>query len=1010
MGEKLVVGPINKALRTDRLPFVIDNDSFPTLINAYQWRGRVKRKRGTALLGRLTRFFNSTMSSYNPGVPFSAIITLDSGGNGNILTGYAGFSLQVNGNIVPGTVHIVDSVTVVAYTDPSMDGTLTPSGSINYATGSITILAEANQSVVTQFNYYPDLPVLGIEDFVTNQIQFPSTIAFDTTYAYNIQTAFPYPTYDISFYKNPPTGEFPGYVEKSTFTPTSWNGQTYQQFYTVNYQGAIWVTNGINIPFSTTNIGMHFAPSSSITYVSSTPTTLVLTITNCPLVIGDFVFSNEFTGTNAITLNAQTGYITACSPNIPTLSTKTVTITFPDANIGAGPYIPGIIQYLTTRADTTIDCLRWYDGDPTNGNPTSPTFINGAGWVNFAPPISQFNYIVAESPQAIYYLVGARMIVSYKDRLLFVGPVIQTSAAGSQLYLQDTIIYSQNGTPYYTASFQGDPTLATTVFNPILTPINQTAVASAYFEDQTGFGGFISAGVDQPINTVSPNEDVLICGFNTIQSKVIYTGNDLVPFVFYLINSEMGSSSTFSTVNMDQGVITRGSRGFIITSQNDVRRIDLPIPDQVFEIQLTDNGTERICSQRDYINEWIYFTYTENQDMYKYPNQTLLYNYRDDTWSIFNESYTTYGQFRKQTGFIWSTVGMVYSSWSEWNDPWNAGTNTLEQPIVLGGNQQGFIMQKNVGTSEGTSLYIQNISSGVVTSPDHTLNEGDYILISGCLGTIAPFVNNQIFSVNAPLDENTFTLNPLITSTGTYLGSGLITRYYVPYIQTKQFPQSWGMGRKTRIGVQQYLLTTTSIGQIQLLIFLSQNDSDPYNDGFIVPEVNSENDSLIYSTTLYTCPESTNLGLSPANINLNTVTSSAQNQTWHRMNTSLIGDTVQLGFTMSDDQMRTMTPNGNPISITGATNANPCVLTSIASYPIGTIIKIAGVQGMTQLNNEIYYVLGSSPTTVTIEVDSTFFGMYISGGTTDIVSPIFQTSEIELHSFILDLSPSQLLC
>jgi len=67
MGEKIVVGPINKGIRSDRTAFVIDNDSFPTLINAYQWRGRIKRKRGTSLLGRLKRYFDSTLLSYNAG-------------------------------------------------------------------------------------------------------------------------------------------------------------------------------------------------------------------------------------------------------------------------------------------------------------------------------------------------------------------------------------------------------------------------------------------------------------------------------------------------------------------------------------------------------------------------------------------------------------------------------------------------------------------------------------------------------------------------------------------------------------------------------------------------------------------------------------------------------------------------------------------------------------------------------------------------------------------------------
>ena len=101
MGEKIVVGPINRGLRTDRTAFVIDNDSFPTLINAYQWRGRAKRKRGTSLLNRLKRFFNSAISSYGSTTSFNLVA-----GAGNILTA---FSLQSGGNIVPGSVTLTDT-------------------------------------------------------------------------------------------------------------------------------------------------------------------------------------------------------------------------------------------------------------------------------------------------------------------------------------------------------------------------------------------------------------------------------------------------------------------------------------------------------------------------------------------------------------------------------------------------------------------------------------------------------------------------------------------------------------------------------------------------------------------------------------------------------------------------------------------------------------------------------------------------------------------------------------
>jgi hypothetical protein len=893
MGEKIVIGPIGKGLRNDVTPFNIDNDSFPVLINAYQWRGRVRRKRGTSLLNRLKRYFDSANPSYGSTTSFVLVA-----GAGNILSA---FGLQTNGNIVPGSVTLTDVTAGNTYTDDGL-GVLTGvpggTGTINYATGAITIAGGAGNTInAVTFNYFPDLPVMGLEDFTSESVQFPGTLGFDTTYSYNITTAFPYNVYDVSFYKNPPTGAYVGYTEKTNITPTSWNGQDYQQFWTVNYQDALWATNGINVPFDTTNIGMQYNTITAIAIVAGGPPAIVTitTTTNHGLVVGDFVFINEVVGMTGI--NFQTGYVTA----VP--AANQITVEFPNATIGGVYASGGIVQYLTNRSDVTKDCLRWYDGDPTNGNATTPILNGHLGWVNFAPPLSQDNFSIADLPADQYYLVGARMIIPFKDRLLFLGPVVQTSSPNSQVYLKDTVIYSLNGTPYYTASFTGDVDSSATVFTPILVPTNQTALAPAYFGDSPGFGGFIELGGDQEIITVSANEDVLIVGFTNMQTRLVYSGNDIVPFNFFIINSELGSGSTFSAVNMDKGVITKGGRGFVITGQTETRRIDLQIPDEVFQVRLEDNGPERVCSQRDYINEWMYFTYPVNQINYRFPTQTLQYNYRDDSWAVFRESYTTYGSFRKQTGFTWATVGTVYPTWSAWNAPWNAGASTLLQPEVIAGNQQGFVMVRDDGTDEGNSLYIRDISGGTVTSPDHCLTTGDYIIISGALGTVGPVVNGNIYSVRV-LTADTFTLNPPIGAGFTYLGGGLIKRMYIPFVQTKQFPVAWGIARKTRLGPQQYLFTTTDEGQVTLLIYLSQNADDPYNNGPIIPDSNSTNNGLIYSTVLYTCPESTNLGLTPANINLNMVTALAQAQTWHRMNTSLLGDTVQLGFTLNDEQMR----------------------------------------------------------------------------------------------------------
>lgn len=1094
MAQKLVVGPFNKGLRNDVTPFNIDNESFPTLINAYQWRGRVKRKRGTSLLGILQRFFESSSVSYGSIGTINLVA-----GSANLLTG---FSLQANGNIVPGTVIIGDVTAGQSYTDPLKNGTLQGnlggSGTINYATGVITIVGGAGDTINTLFVYNPSLPVMGLKDFFINSFQYPGTIAFDTTYSYNITTSLTPLIYDVSFYKNPSTGSYPGYVQKATWAPTTWNGTTYQQFWTTNYQGAMWATNGIDIPFTGGTIGMQFAPASTITYNNNTATTINITITNSPLIIGDFVFFNEWTGANAASLNLQTGYVTAAAPNTPALANKTLTITFPNPNgttLGAGPYAPGIIQYLTNRSNIAVDNIRWYDGDPTNGSPTAPVFETGSGWVNFMPPLSNLPFSIGDLPPAIYYLVGCRMIVPFKDRLCFFGPVVQTST-GAPIYLQDTVVYSQNGTPFYTAGFSGSVFTPTNGFVfPVLVPINQIATANAYFEDSTGYGGFQTVGVDQPITTVAHNQDVLMVGFPTLQTKMVYTGNDVIPFNFYITNSELGSGSTFSAITLDQGVMSRGNRGFVISNQVGTERFDLEIPDEVFEIGLLNNGAERVTAQRDFVNEWVYFTYMlgDEESDYNYPNTTLQYNYRDNSWAVFYETYTTYGQFRPSTGLTWATVGNTYPTWAQWNDPWNSGTSTTLQTRIIGGNQQGFVIIRAQGTGESVSLTIQSITGNTVTSIDHTLSEGDYILISGVLGTIGYFLNGQIFSVGVTT-ENTFTLNGNPIGTGSYFGGGQIKKMYVPLIQTKQFPAAWEMGRKTRIGTQQYLLTTTDDSQIQLQIYLSQNEDVAYNLGPIVPTAQSINNSLVYSTVLYTCPESTNLGLSPANTNLQMPTATQQAQIWHRMNTSLIGDTVQLGFTMSDDQMRSLTPgfssmenessetfritgasqalpcvlncngafeageiimindvvgmtqlNGHnysvissttttvtievdstnffkylrggnatlveivTYSITGATAANPSVLSSVAQYSAGQLITINGVLGMTQLNGNTYVVLSSTPTTVTIGVDATGFSAYIIGGFTTAVTPINQFAEIELHGFIIDLTASQLL-
>jgi len=602
MPDQIYIGNFAKGLKLDRLPFNIDNDAFPTMYNFYSWRGRAKRKRGTKFLGQLERQIQSVVSGALPW-QFGPIALV--GGAVNLITA---FSLESSSTITPGSISFV--VGGQTYTEPvPPNGTLIGSGggtgTINYATGAVTITGGGVGPLIGFFDYFPGLPVMGLEDFTpstgstaTVNPQYPILLAFDTIYAYQInQTTTAVFFYDVSYYKN-------------TNNPVVWSGMDYQQFWSTNYSGAFWATN--NKPgFSFQNIN---------TIVVGNPTTIT-TAAPHGLITGDFVFLNEITGADAADLNSQAFSITRTSATSFTVPVNTTGDTIDDS---------GIFQMLTSGL-TGQDGIRWYDGDPTSGTglPTSKT----TGWVNFMPPLTAGIVSIDNTPAATYYLVGALAILPFKDRLLFFSPYIQSST-GAPIQLQDTVLWSWNGTPFYNS----------------LIPIGQTFDVRAYYVDQTGFGGYLPAGIPQPLITVSNNEDALLIGFggDGRKTRFVYTGDDIQPFLFFNINSEIPSSSTFSAVALDKGMIDIGNRGIAITDQQSCSRIDLDIPDSVFQIQGLNFGVLRVNAIRDYKNEWIYFSYPLNNSPWKFPTQTFLFNYRDNTWGVLYENWTHHGTYRAQ--------------------------------------------------------------------------------------------------------------------------------------------------------------------------------------------------------------------------------------------------------------------------------------------------------------------------------------------------------------------------
>ncbi len=214
--------------------FLIPEKAFPRLEDAYAWRGRIKRRRGFQLLGRLRRVL-TTESIGNISSPGAGDVTV------NIFTALGIAATEPNASLQPGNITNISIVIAAPISqtlnDTAGTGTLTivgagpiTSATINYATGDLvmTFSGAAGASAATFTGaYFPCLPVMGLltrED--PSLINDEELIAFDTVYAYSLVG-----------------GQF-----TELLPGTTWSGTNSDFFWSTNYFQNVsgdlfWVTN-----------------------------------------------------------------------------------------------------------------------------------------------------------------------------------------------------------------------------------------------------------------------------------------------------------------------------------------------------------------------------------------------------------------------------------------------------------------------------------------------------------------------------------------------------------------------------------------------------------------------------------------------------------------------------------------------------------------------------------------------------------------------------------------------
>jgi hypothetical protein len=401
-------------------------------------------------------------------------------------------------------------------------------------------------------------------------------------------------------------------------------------------------------------------------------------------------------------------------------------------------------------------------------------------WTKFKP-----KFITAGAGN---YVQTARIVLPFKRRLLLFNTIERNTADTANSKHGNRCRFSWDGSPLD---------------------------ANAWLEPNqlNGQGGsWVDAGTEEEIIGAEYIKDRLIVYFERSTWEIAYTGNEVEPFQWNKLNTELGSESGFSTVPFDKVVLTIGTNGIHACNGSNVDRVDSSIPDYVYQFSNTQSGVARIHGIRDYKTEMVYWSYPASYKMANsyFPNTVLVYNYKNNAWAENDDCITCWGYFEQSTDKRWQDMNI---RWQQANMPWNAYLQQAQERLILIGNQQGFVTILNPYLANNAfNMSITNFTHlanvGTLTIMNHTLRNDDFIQIN-----IDPAVSgiglgslSNIYKVTV-VDANTITMADPDGIVGVYLGGATVARVSAIDIKTKQWNFYLKDGAQFLINKMDFLVT-----------------------------------------------------------------------------------------------------------------------------------------------------------------------------------------------------------
>lgn len=459
-------------------------------------------------------------------------------------------------------------------------------------------------------------------------------------------------------------------------------------------------------------------------------------------------------------------------------------------------------------------------------------YTDGTNWFTFSPGISGATSTTADTN----FLYSARILLPYYGRLIALNTLEGTTVAASQ-NIYNRCRFSQIG----------NPVQATVVGPPF--------EAGAWRSDVFGKGGFVDAPTNEAIVSARFYKNTLIVAFERSTWRLQYLGEYGLPFIWERISSDFGSESTFSTVLFDNGVLMVGDKAIVGSSGSDVQRIDLDIPDLVYSFKNEENGTKRVHGIRDFKNELVFWCYPEYADQQLptqyFPNHSLVYNYRNNTYAFFRNNVTCFGNFQYPQGVSWDSLDVFWDYPVSWDNPFQP-----DFPMIVSGNQQGFAhfygypdvetgADSTISALDQESLSVTNVTVGstvVIEVINHNLMNGEIIYLVGMIFVVdddpptegSTTLNDQIYAVSvSDNDKDNLTLfkwdpdqqeyvNDFdVTNVGEYAGNGRIALFPKMRIETKDFNPAKQAGFNIKTSYIDFLFDASSPSPINVIMMMN---------------------------------------------------------------------------------------------------------------------------------------------------------------------------------------------